>query len=297
MEFKKYFKDKQSIINKELKKSLSGFSIPKRLKDSMLYSLLAGGKRLRPSLVLMTDDLITGKIQKKPNGDVLKLALALEFIHTYSLIHDDLPAMDDDDLRRGKPTNHIKYDEATAILAGDAILTFAFQLLAQLKNVKSIAVYTELVNLLSSMSGAPGMVGGQMIDIDSGDKSIPLRTLKKMHSMKTGALISASVLMPVIYRDNKKALAPLKKYSELIGMCFQITDDVLDITSTEEQLGKPVGSDLKNIKSTYVSHLGLDKAKKEALKTCEEAKKALDKAGFKNTHLHALADYIVHRVS
>jgi geranylgeranyl pyrophosphate synthase len=261
----------------------------------MNYSLLAGGKRIRPVIVLMVDDLLAGKIQKRYSADVLSIAVALECVHTYSLIHDDLPAMDDDDLRRGLPTCHIKFDEATAILAGDALLTFAFEKISSLKNKKNLA---ELIHVFAKLSGAYGMVGGQMLDLEGENKKLSLASLKEIHKRKTGALLLASVLMPVILRGKKPQRAALTQFGESIGIAFQIADDILDATSSKEVLGKSAGIDVKNQKSTYVSLLGLERAKREAQAQVRQAINAL--GAFKKESpagvLAELAKYTISRI-
>ena len=260
MNFKQYYKSKQDTVNRQLKKLFVGKKIPKRLKEAIHYSLHAGGKRLRSVLCLMVDDVLRKQFHPNHHPDIYRLALSLECIHTYSLIHDDLPSMDNDDLRRGKPTCHIQYDEATATLAGDSLLTLAFELYGELEKVKSIEVLKKLVLTLSSSSGAEGMVGGQMLDIEAGESNVLnrpkhklLADLRKIHMLKTGALIKASVLLPVHYHRQKPNA--FEKYANAIGMAFQIVDDILDVTSTSEILGKPAGSDVENRKLTYVSLL------------------------------------------
>ena len=192
--FKQYYAGKQKVINQKLKTLLNHRKVPKRLKEAMNYSLNAGGKRLRPVLCLMVDDVLRGQFDTHHSKDIYRLALALECVHTYSLIHDDLPSMDDDDLRRGKPTCHIKYDEATAILAGDSLLTFAFGSLGELENVKPVKLLQNLILTLTSSSGAEGMAGGQMLDIEADGKNngakkkINIRALKKIHELKNRRL-------------------------------------------------------------------------------------------------------------
>ncbi len=265
----------------------------------MTYSLSAGGKRVRPCLVLMVDDLLCGKLQSRHSPDIYRLATALECIHTYSLIHDDLPAMDDDDLRRGKPTCHVQYGEATAILAGDGLLTFAFELLSGIeKNTSRVA---SLVAALAENAGVRGMVGGQELDMEgeteasNRGKKIPLKSLQTIHRLKTGALIKVSVLLPALYSGKTRYLPNLKTYGEQIGVAFQIADDILDATATTEALGKSAGSDVRNQKSTYVTHLGLDGARKAARTAVQMAKTALKKIPGPKEHLSALADYIISR--
>lgn len=292
LDFKKYLGSKQALVEKHLV-GLFDKSVPKKLAEAMTYSLTAGGKRVRPALVLMTDDLLAGKLQPRHSSDMIRIATALECIHTYSLIHDDLPAMDDDQLRRGKPTCHVRYGEATAILAGDGLLTFAFELIGRLEKNRASAL--DLVLALSKNAGVSGMVGGQELDIENEGKPLALKELQTIHQMKTGALLLASVLMPAIYRGKKSALPHLTVYGQQIGVAFQIADDVLDASSTTEKLGKSAGSDARNQKITYVTHLGLDGARKAARVAADKAKTALKKVPGPKEHLLALADYIVSR--
>ena len=221
------------------------------LQEAMEYSLLAGGKRLRPVLVLECCRLCGGEADK-----VIPFAAAVEMIHTYSLIHDDLPAMDNDDVRRGRPTNHIVYGEATAILAGDALLTAAFEELTKADVPASCIV--EAVKCLSRCAGAPGMVGGQVLDMAGEGRALNIGELEQLQSLKTGALISAAAQLGCIAAGgSSEQRAAVVTYAEALGRAFQIRDDMLDEISTEEELGKPIGSDRANEKSTFVSALGL----------------------------------------
>ena len=294
--FQAYFAAKQKLINQQLNKLLTKENIPQLLKKAMNYSLKAGGKRLRAALVLMVDDLFRQKFDDRHSKDILNIAVSLECIHTYSLIHDDLPCMDDDDLRRGKATCHIKFDEATAILAGDALLTMAFELIGRLQispnNLRKI------IKFLAKSAGASGMVGGQILDMQSENKKLSLAQMKKIHRLKTGALIEASVILPALFNDaNKSELLSLKQYSQFIGMSFQIVDDILDITGTSEELGKTAKSDLTNNKSTYVSLLGLKKAQKKAVSVVKKSKVILNNIHLNTEYLASLSDYILDRKS
>ena len=299
MNFKKYYQSKQDLVNRELRRLFAGKKIPRRLRQAASYSLNAGGKRLRSVLCLMVDDVLSAKFDDGHHADVLRLALSLECIHTYSLIHDDLPSMDDDDLRRGQPTCHIQYDEATAILAGDSLLTFAFELYGGLEKVKSLEGLKKLILTISRAAGAEGMAGGQMLDVeaDGGPSGTPMKLaeLRKIHTLKTGALIKAAVLLPVHYRQQHAG--PFESYADSIGIAFQIVDDILDVTSTSEVLGKPAGSDVQNQRATYVSILGLEEAQKHALKTRDKAIKALSLIKKDTRYLRSLADYIVERIN
>ena len=245
-------------------------SISKTLIDSMEYSLLSGGKRLRPMLLMAAADAVNSSGPK-----FVTTASAMEMIHTYSLIHDDLPAMDNDDYRRGKLTNHKVYGEAMAILAGDALLTLAFEVILRQRGVSHAAILF-VVNEVSKAIGAAGMVGGQAIDVLSEGKQIDLATLKKMHLGKTGALFKAAIRSGAILAGaSGEQLQALTKYAENFGLVFQITDDILDVIGDEALLGKPVGSDERNQKSTYVTLTSLEEAKKLAAEAAEEAVNSL----------------------
>ena len=265
-------------------------STANQLVDAMRYSLLNGGKRIRPVLAYAASQAI-GSINTATDS----AAAALECIHTYSLIHDDLPAMDDDDLRRGKPTCHIAFDEATAILAGDALQTLAFEKLTEIDDA-TIAI--SLVKALAVASGDKGMVAGQMIDLLSEGKSetLSLEALEKVHRHKTGALIQASVLMGAISAGASQVqLDNLKLYAEAIGLAFQVQDDIIDVTSDTATLGKTQGADIAKGKSTYVSLLGLAQAKEKALKLRDVALEALLGFDDKADPLRWIADFIVLR--
>lgn len=260
--------------------------------EAMRYSLLDAGKRVRPTLTLAFCEALGGNID-----NAVDFACAVEMIHTYSLIHDDLPCMDDDDMRRGKPSCHKAFGEATALLAGDALLTLAFQTLAecdkQPDNVKIKAI-----KILSKLSGVAGMIGGQVIDLDSEDKPVSLETLIAMDSGKTCALIEAACVLGCLcaggYDD---AVNTAKAYSHGVGMAFQIVDDILDVTSDEATLGKPVDSDSANNKSTYVSFMGIDGAKAEAARYTGEAVAAIESLGSKADYLKDFAQKLLYRIS
>ena len=240
------------------------------LQESMEYSLLAGGKRLRPVLVLECCRLCGGEVEK-----AVPFAAAVEMIHTYSLIHDDLPAMDNDDMRRGRPTNHVVYGEATAILAGDALLTAAFEQLAKADLPASRVV--EAVMCLSRCAGAPGMVGGQVLDMAGEGHALTIGELEQLQSLKTGALISAAAQLGCIAAGgNEEQRAGVTAYAAALGRAFQIRDDMLDEISTAEELGKPIGSDRANEKSTFLTALGLEGCRSMVDKLTEQAVRALD---------------------
>lgn len=254
--------------------------------DAMKYSVENGGKRIRPVLTLEFCRLCGGDI-----NSALPLACAVEMIHTYSLIHDDLPCMDNDDMRRGKPSCHIKFGESYALLAGDGLLTFAFELISSsdfAKNNPSEAI--EAVKVLSSLSGVLGMIGGQVIDLKSEGKGVGIDVLRKMDELKTGALIKASCLLGVICASaGEKEKKSAQEYAEKIGQAFQIVDDILDVTADEKELGKRIGSDEKSGKSTYVTHLGLEKAQLLADELTNEAVKCLSVFENDTTFLEELA--------
>ncbi|MFA6029063.1 MAG: polyprenyl synthetase family protein [Elusimicrobiota bacterium] len=275
---------------------------PPRVKDSMLYSLMAGGKRLRPALVMTAAECCG-----LPGRRALKTACALEMIHTYSLIHDDLPAMDDDDLRRGKPTNHKVYGEALAILAGDALLTLAFELAAE--NAADLRLdgrsAAELVRVIAAGSGARGMVGGQVADIDAeGWSDAMLRRaggrearglIDYIHTHKTAALITASLEAGAVLAGASPARrAALRDYGLATGLAFQIADDVLDVVGDKKKLGKR-GSDSENRKLTYVRIYGLERSRELARTLAQKARRRVAVFGAKAEPLLALADFIVSR--
>ncbi len=261
-----------------------------RLAESMEYSLTAGGKRLRPILLMAAADAAGGR-----GEDYLTSACAIEMIHTYSLIHDDLPAMDDDDYRRGKLTNHKVYGAGLATLAGDALLTMAFELLARQQGV-SAETLLRVVREVSEAAGANGMVGGQALDLASEGKRIEMDTLRRMHMAKTGALFRAAVRSGAILAGaDEAALASLTDYAEAFGLAFQITDDILDVTGDEAAIGKPVGSDERNHKSTYVTLTSLEEARRLAREAADRAHKALASLGGKTEFLDELAEYLVTR--
>lgn len=240
---KAYMQRKMDLINEQLTKMYpENQALNTALAQSMNYSLMAGGKRLRPILIMAAADALGVDGEK-----FLRVATSIEFIHTYSLIHDDLPAMDNDDYRRGKLTNHKVFGEDLAILAGDALLTMAFEIIATDENVDD-KTKVKLITELSIASGAEGMVGGQVIDMQSENKAIDMATLKKMHAAKTGALFCAAIRMGAILAGaNDKQLADLTEYARQFGLAFQITDDILDVTGDAATIGKPVGSDEKII--------------------------------------------------
>ena len=265
-------------------------NIPKTLIDAMTYATLNKGKRLRPALLYAIGEALDIPLKKMDAA-----ACAIELIHSYSLVHDDLPAMDNDDLRRGQPTCHIQYDEATAILVGDAQQTLAFQILSQDLNVTDKNNLL-LIQLLSQASGVAGMIGGQMIDIQSEGKSIGLSQLKTLHQLKTGALIKTALLMGAVSSPRYAALSkPLSELGENIGLAFQVQDDILDIESDSLILGKPQGSDIEADKSTYPKLLGLEAAKQYRDALIVNAQKQLNTLHIDSPFLVQLIEYIAKR--
>ncbi len=263
------------------------------LAEGIRYSLLAGGKRIRPVLALATIEALG--VDSEP---LLPLVLPLELIHTYSLVHDDLPSMDNDDLRRGRPTNHVVYGEAAAILAGDALLTHAFTLLSD-PVYDSILSYSRRISViyeLSVASGLAGMVGGQFLDIVSEGRSLTLQELENLHRHKTGALLRASVRIGALLGGaGETEMAGLTRYGEAIGIAFQIADDLLDVEGTAAEMGKAIGKDAGKHKNTYPGLVGVDRARALAEEKRQEAHEAVALLGMKGEPLRDLASYIIER--
>ena len=289
-----FIDDVQTRINDYLTKKLDSLVInDEKLLDAMRYGLLIGGKRMRPYLAY-----ITGATLDAEQSDIDGVAAAIECIHAYSLLHDDLPAMDDDDLRRGQLTCHKAFDEATAILAGDSLQTLAFDIIAN--HDFSEVVDKKRINLLRYLvaaSGYQGMCGGQALDLAATDKAISLAELENLHSLKTGALLEASVKMAAECSNNATAQdkEQLARYAKLVGLAYQVRDDIIDITSTEEELGKPAGSDLAANKSTYPALLGLHGAQEKAENLYQQALQALDTLPYNTQSLSDFATFIVSR--
>ncbi len=259
-----------------------------RLNEAMKYSACIGGKRIRPILMHLSYEAVGG------NDDISPYMCAIEFIHTYSLIHDDLPAMDNDDLRRGKPTNHKQFDEATAILAGDGLLTLAFQIMLEdMTHTEDIAKI-KAAHILSDAAG--DMVGGQMLDIQNENTSIDLATLELIHLNKTGALIKASTKMGAILGyATPTEVAALEAYGQYIGKVFQIIDDILDVTSTTHELGKPINSDISNNKMTYANYYSIEECYQIANNLTSKAIKCLDRVDGDTQLLKNIAQELVIR--
>nr|WP_246589763.1 farnesyl diphosphate synthase [Marinobacterium ramblicola] len=265
--------------------------IDPRLTDAMRYALLSGGKRIRPALVYMSSFLCGGTAEQADRA-----AAAIEAIHCYSLVHDDLPAMDDDELRRGRPTCHIAFDEATAILAGDALQCFAFELLSEPGGVEPERAL-QLIRILSRASGSHGMVMGQSFDLAHVGERLTLSQLQAMHAHKTGRLITASVMLGATAAgcQDRELLDALQRYGDAIGLAFQVQDDLLDIEGSTATLGKPQGSDQAQNKPTYPALLGIDGARAKLNQLHDEALNALKPFGIAAAPLAALAHFIVTR--
>ena len=262
-----------------------------RLMSAMRYAALGGGKRLRPFLVLET-----GRLFGVDERCLLRVAAALECIHTYSLIHDDLPCMDDDDLRRGRPTVHIAYDEATAVLAGDALLTIAFEILADPQTHTDPNIRIALVGRLAEASGARGMVGGQMMDMIAEELGDDIAAVTRMQRLKTGMLITYAVEVGALMgRASDEARHALSAYAHDLGLAFQITDDILDAEGSTEEVGKAVGKDAVRGKATFVSLLGLDGAKQRVTLLADQARAHLSMFGARAHYLNEIIDTITQR--
>ena len=288
---KEYLKEKKELIEKTIDSYLGEFSYPYVIAEGMRYAVLNGGKRIRPVLILMTLDIL-GKDETLglPSG------AALEMIHSYSLVHDDLPALDNDDYRRGKLTTHKKFGEAEGILIGDSLLTHAFNVLTE-KNegVISDKKIVEIVKLTSSYAGINGMIGGQTVDVESEGKKVDMETLKYIHKNKTGKLLKLPIEIGCVIGDASNEIREkLEEYADLIGLAFQIKDDILDVEGDFEKLGKPVGSDAELEKSTYPSLIGMEESKKLLDETLEKAKKIIadNFSEEKGKILIELADFI-----
>lgn len=288
---KERLKEQIDFIDKYLDKYLAEKENPQNIiYKAMRYSVFAGGKRLRPILMLNVCKMCGGDV-----NEVIPFACALEMIHTYSLIHDDLPAMDNDDLRRGMPTSHIKFGEATAILAGDALLNRAFEVVSEYDgdNVKRAM---KAINMLAVSSGTEGMIGGQIVDMESEGKEITLDELRYLHLNKTGAIIrSACTIGALMGGGSEEEIEAVDEFAKNLGVAFQIQDDILDVTGSEEELGKPIGSDAEENKNTYVRLVGLEKSRGLSEEYSENAKKALDIFGERAKFLKELTDYLINR--
>ncbi len=285
-----YINSRRELVDAYLRDYFSSEFLPDRLHEAMTYSLFAGGKRIRPILAIASFEACGGKAE-----DILPQASAIELIHTYSLIHDDLPAMDDDAMRRGRPTNHKVFGEAMAILAGDALLTEAFVMFTEGERFPARAV-KESLRILADAAGPRGMVGGQAEDILSERKEPDPKTVHFIHTHKTGALICASVkIAPVLAGAPDSTVDSLGTYGEKAGLAFQIIDDILDVTGTEKSLGKETGSDRRKGKMTYPAIYGVERSRAAARELIEEALAAIDFMGEKAGSLRSIAEYLIQR--
>jgi geranylgeranyl diphosphate synthase type II len=294
VDLKAYLEERRGLVNRALEAYLPRVRGPAfRVSQAMHYSLFAGGKRLRPILCLAAAEAVGGDA-----GEALPVACALEMIHTYSLIHDDLPAMDDDDLRRGQPTCHKQFDEATAILAGDGLLTEAFQIMAAtaLRFEGREGTLLEVIQLVAAAAGCQGMVGGQMLDLLAEGRQVTLKELETIHRHKTGALLTAAVRAGALVGGGSRAeVTSLTGYGEKFGLTFQITDDLLDVEGIAAEMGKATGMDEKRQKATYPAVLGLGATREWARRLVEEAIAGLESFQERAEPLRELARYLLVR--
>jgi geranylgeranyl diphosphate synthase type II len=291
MDFSRYWSARQKKVDAALNRLLPAATTkPKTIHEAMRYSIFAGGKRLRPVICLATAEALRGKA-----NDALPLACAVECIHTYSLIHDDLPAMDNDDFRRGKPTSHKVYGEGIAVLAGDALLTIAFEMAASCK-AQTRYPHAAIIRELAVAAGSQKLIAGQVADLEGEGKKISPAELRYIHENKTAALISSSIRLGAMSANaTAKQLAGLTDFGESLGLAFQVIDDILDVTQTTEKLGKSAGKDVAAQKATYPALLGLDKAKQEADRLTARARAALKPFGKDAAPLEAIASYLLQR--
>jgi len=289
-----YLVERRCAVDEALERALPpADAYPPRLHEAMRYSVFAGGKRLRPILVIAGAEAVGGRM-----GDVLPTACAFELIHTYSLIHDDLPAMDDDDYRRGRPTSHRVFGEAMAILAGDALLTHAFGLVVAnfAGGTRPLGVLPEVLSEIVAAAGSPGMIGGQAVDVESAGNVVAPETLEYIHTHKTGALIGAAVRVGALLAGaSRPALEALSRYGTRVGLTFQIVDDILDVEGSLESLGKTAGSDRRKRKVTYPGYHGLEASRARAAALTREGQAALTALGPAAEPLVALADFALNR--
>ena len=266
-------------------------TLDRRVVEAMRYSVISNGKAFRPFLVLSIANILN-----VPETQAIRVATAVEMVHTYSLIHDDLPAMDNDTMRRGKPTNHVQFDEATAILAGDALLTYAFEILTDKTTHPNAAIRCKLIAEMAKAMGHNGMIGGQMIDLIGEKTPLSLYEVEQMQSMKTGAPLRFACIAPAILaKAPTETFTALITYADALGLIFQITDDILDVEGKSEIVGKTLGKDAKSHKSTFVSLLGVEESRKMAKDLGEKAKDALKKFGVRAEVLNQTIDFIVTR--
>jgi len=291
MDFSHYWSTRQKKVDAALDRFLpSATTKPKTIHEAMRYSIFAGGKRLRPVICLASAEVLHGKID-----EAMPLACAVECIHTYSLIHDDLPAMDNDDFRRGKPTSHKVYGEGIAVLAGDALLTIAFEIAASCKAWPRYS-HADVIRELAVASGSQALVAGQVADLEGEGKKINIKELQYIHRNKTAALIATSIRLGAMSANaTPKQLERLTDFGQSLGLAFQVIDDILDVTQTTEKLGKSAGKDITAQKATYPKLLGLAKAKKEADRLTARARTALKPFGRNAAPLEAIADFLLSR--
>lgn len=291
MNITEYFKEKSTLIQQRLNQLVEEKNTPHaQLFKAARYSLLNGGKRLRPILTLATAETLG-----QPAEKALSAACALEMIHTYSLIHDDLPCMDDDDFRRGQPTLHKAYGEGHAVLAGDYLLTYAFEVIAK-ETALNADQKLSLISTLAKNAGSEGMIGGQLMDIEAESKPIDLKFLNLIHRHKTGALITAAIEFgAIIANASSQHQQLLHSFGNDLGLAFQIVDDILDITASEQKHGKKIASDAINQKTTYATLLGIEKAEQHAAELLTQAKNHLNRLPFNCSLLHSIAERLVHR--
>ena len=293
VDIKTYLAEKREIVNESLKQLLANSNPDEIIHEAMAYALMAGGKRIRPILCLASAEAVNGSYQ-----NALTVACAMELIHTYSLIHDDLPAMDDDELRRGKPTCHVAFDEATAILTGDALLTLAFEILASEsgKNGDQALKSLQIIQLIAAAAGSRGMIQGQMLDMAAEGRSLTVDEIEAMHALKTGALIEASMRCGALLADaDHHTMRCIKTYARNIGLAFQVADDILNVEGNPAVMGKAVGTDELHGKNTYPSILGLDASRQFAQKLVHQALQAIESFDNKAEPLRALARYMIER--
>ena len=290
-DLQKFLADRTDAVNRALDQFLPRASTkPATIHRAMRYSLFAGGKRMRPALCLAAAEACGGTTEA-----ALPLACAVECIHTYSLIHDDLPCMDDDDLRRGRPTSHKVFGEGVAVLAGDGLLTIAFEILAQAAPAPRYST-AALIRELASASGSQWLIGGQVADLEGEGKKVTGPELKYIHRCKTAALLTASIRLGAMSANATPArLAALTKFGQALGLAFQVIDDILDVTQTTEKLGKTAGKDVAATKATYPAIFGLDRSRREARRLTATAHASLQPFGKNATTLRALADYLLAR--
>jgi geranylgeranyl diphosphate synthase type II len=291
MDFSRYWSVRQKKVDAALDRFLpSAKTKPATIHEAMRYSIFAGGKRLRPIICLASAEVISGQ-----SDDAIPLACAVECIHTYSLIHDDLPSMDNDDFRRGKPTSHKVYGEGIAVLAGDALLTIAFEMAASCRAWPRYS-HQDVIHELAVAAGSQKLIAGQVADLEGEGRKISPAELRYIHDNKTAALISSSIRLGAMSANaTPKQLERLTDFGESLGLAFQVIDDILDVTQTTEKLGKSAGKDIAAQKATYPALLGLEKAKKEADRLTARARAALKPFGKNAAPLEAIADYLLKR--